>query len=193
MKGNAKLHEWIDHLTKQGPGRPPTTSCASTPASTTGRKAGQRPAASWRRSSFNPGEPFPIVGIIVTNRSLPNGRVLAFCQGRGTAEQHLLAHAGMRCQAAHQGRRIRAQMDAALLHEVRGERRAAATPRLGLQPRQLPADSGDTRTDRALVPDQSARMPDQNRGTTGAPWPLRHVPDGCSRTAASGSSRAFSP
>ena len=38
---------------------------------------------------FDPGELFPCVGFIVTNRSLPNERVLAFCNGRGTTEQHI--------------------------------------------------------------------------------------------------------
>ncbi|MFT4795564.1 MAG: hypothetical protein ACJAVR_002548 [Paracoccaceae bacterium] len=38
---------------------------------------------------FHPGEPVPRVGFIVTNRSLPNVRVLAFYNQRGTAEQHI--------------------------------------------------------------------------------------------------------
>jgi hypothetical protein len=38
---------------------------------------------------FHPGELFHRVGFIVTNRSLPNERVLAFYNQRGTAEQHI--------------------------------------------------------------------------------------------------------
>jgi hypothetical protein len=38
---------------------------------------------------FRTGELFPTVGFILTNRSLPNERVLAFYKGRGTAEQHI--------------------------------------------------------------------------------------------------------
>ena len=38
---------------------------------------------------FHPGELFPRVGFIVTNRSLPNERVLAFYNDRGTTEQHI--------------------------------------------------------------------------------------------------------
>lgn len=38
---------------------------------------------------FHPGELFPQVGFIVTNRSLPNERVLAFYNQRGTAEQYI--------------------------------------------------------------------------------------------------------
>lgn len=41
------------------------------------------------RTEVHPGELFPRVGFIVTNRSLPNERVLAFYHNRGTAEQHI--------------------------------------------------------------------------------------------------------
>ena len=41
------------------------------------------------RVEFHPGELFPRVGFIVTNRSLPNERVPAFYNGRGTAGQHI--------------------------------------------------------------------------------------------------------
>ena len=53
-------------------------------------------AKSWAKArrvvakiEFHPGELFPRVGFIVTNRSLPNEWVLAFYNGRGTAEQHV--------------------------------------------------------------------------------------------------------
>lgn len=38
---------------------------------------------------FHPGELFPRTGFIVTNRSLPNERLLALYNDRGTAEQHI--------------------------------------------------------------------------------------------------------
>ena len=38
---------------------------------------------------FHPGELFPRASFIVTNRSFPNERVLAFNNQRGTAEQHI--------------------------------------------------------------------------------------------------------
>jgi hypothetical protein len=38
---------------------------------------------------FHPGELFPRVGFIATNRSLPNEQVLAFYNDRGKAEQHI--------------------------------------------------------------------------------------------------------
>ena len=53
-------------------------------------------ARSWSKArrvvakvEFHPGELFPRIGFIVTNRSLPNARVLAFYNDRGTAEQHI--------------------------------------------------------------------------------------------------------
>ena len=56
----------------------------------------QYQAGSWSKPrrvvakiEFHPGELFPRVGFIVTNRSLPNERVLAFYNDRGTAEQHI--------------------------------------------------------------------------------------------------------
>jgi hypothetical protein len=53
-------------------------------------------AKSWSKArrvvakiEFHPGELFPRVSFIVTNRSLPNARGLAFYNERGTAEQHI--------------------------------------------------------------------------------------------------------
>ena len=85
----AKLHERIDWLTKRGPGRPPNhVVCLYT--------SFHYRAKSWSNArrvvakvEFHPGELFPTVGFIVTNRSLPNERVMAFYNGRGTAEQHI--------------------------------------------------------------------------------------------------------
>ena len=89
IKGNSKLYERISWLLRRRPGRPSHTvirTCTSF----------QYQAGSWvkprrvvSRVEFHPGELFPRVGFIVTNRSLPNGRVLAFYNGRGTAEQHI--------------------------------------------------------------------------------------------------------
>ncbi len=62
-------------------------------------KSWSKPRRVVAKVEFHPGELFPTVGFIVTNRSLPNERVLVFYNGRGTAEQHPLAHAGIRCQA----------------------------------------------------------------------------------------------
>ena len=69
IRGNPKLHERIGWLMKRRPGHPPNRVV--------------------RQIEFHPGELFPRVGFIVTNRSLPNERVLAFYNQRGTAGQHI--------------------------------------------------------------------------------------------------------
>jgi hypothetical protein len=53
-------------------------------------------AKSWSKArrivaniEFRLGELFPTVGFLVTNHSLPNERVFAFYNDRGTAEQHI--------------------------------------------------------------------------------------------------------
>ena len=52
-------------------------------------KSWSKPRRVVAKVEFHPGELFPKVGFIVTNRSLPNERVLAFYNQRGTAEQHI--------------------------------------------------------------------------------------------------------
>jgi hypothetical protein len=52
-------------------------------------KSWSKPRRVVAKVEFHPGELFPRVGFIVTNRSLPNERVLAFYNDRGTAEQHI--------------------------------------------------------------------------------------------------------
>jgi hypothetical protein len=53
-------------------------------------------AKSWSKArrivtkiEFHPSELFPTIGFLVTNRSLPNERVFAFFNDRGTAEKHI--------------------------------------------------------------------------------------------------------
>jgi hypothetical protein len=89
IKGNSKLHERISWLLRRRPGRPSHTVIRT-------YTSFQYQAKSWSKArrivakvEFNPGELFPRVGFIATNRSLPNERVLAFYNGRGTAEQHI--------------------------------------------------------------------------------------------------------
>ena len=89
IKGNSKLYERISRLLRRRPGRPSHTvirTCTSF----------QYQAGSWvkprrvvSKVEFHPGGLFPRVGFIVTNRSLPNERVPAFYNGRGTAGQHI--------------------------------------------------------------------------------------------------------
>jgi hypothetical protein len=87
LPANAVLQRRIAHLLKLPVGRPPhevRRFYASFPYR----------AASWDRSrrvvakvEWHPGELYPRVGFVVTNLSQPAERVVAFYNGRGTAEQ----------------------------------------------------------------------------------------------------------
>lgn len=81
---------------------------------------------------FHPGDLFPTVGFIVTNRSLPNERVLTFYNGRGTAEQHIkegkyaLKWTRLSCMR-FAGNAVRLQLHA-LAYNLANFLRATATP-----------------------------------------------------------------
>jgi hypothetical protein len=89
IKGNRKLYERIDFLTKRGPGRPPNRVVRHYASFHYRAKSWSKPRRVVAKVEFHPGELFARVGFIVTNRSLPNERVLAFYNGRGTAEQYI--------------------------------------------------------------------------------------------------------
>ena len=89
IKGNPKLHEQIGWLMKRRPGRPPNHVVREYTSFHYRAKSWSKPRRVVAKVEFHPGELFPRVGFIVTNRSLPNERVLAFYNQRGTAEQHI--------------------------------------------------------------------------------------------------------
>ncbi|RDD61708.1 IS1380 family transposase [Ferruginivarius sediminum] len=89
IKGNRKLHDQIAWLTRRRPGRPPNHVVRHYTSFHYRAKNWSRPRRVVAKVEFHPGELFPRVGFIVTNRSLPNERVLAFYNDRGTAEQHI--------------------------------------------------------------------------------------------------------
>jgi hypothetical protein len=89
IKGNPKLHERISWLTKRGPGRPPHHVVRRYTSFHYRAKSWSKPRRVAAKVEFHPGELFPRVGFIVTNRTLPNERVLAFYNDRGTAEQFI--------------------------------------------------------------------------------------------------------
>ena len=140
-------------------------------------------AASWDKTrrviakiEWHPGELFPKVGFIVTNLPMEPDWVVRFYNQRGTAEQHLLAHASIRCQAMHQGRQIRLPLDAAVLQAVLRQWGAVASARAGLQPGHFPALHRTARGDGRLVADQPATQADQDRGSRRSPRPRHHLP-----------------
>ena len=78
------------------------------------------------------GELFPRAGFIVARRSIPNERVLAFCNDRGTAEQrmkdgrHALKWTRLACMRLT-ANRVRLQLQAAACN-LAGFTRTPATP-----------------------------------------------------------------
>lgn len=89
IKGNPKLHEQISWLAKRRPGRPSNHVVRRYTSFHYRAKSWSKPRRVVAKVEFHPGELFPRVGFIVTNRSLPNERVLAFYNDRGTAEQFI--------------------------------------------------------------------------------------------------------
>src|SRR5215813_364847 len=80
-----------------------------------------------------------------------------------------------------QGRQGRDQVDAAVVPDVRGQRRAAPTSCARLQSRQFLADAGDARADQGLVTDKLEGEADQDRRESREPRPLCRLPNGRGR------------
>ena len=89
IRGNPKLHERIGWLMKRRPGHPPNRVVRQYTSFHYRSKSWSKARRVVTKIEFHPGELFPRVGFIVTNRSLPNERVLAFYNQRGTAGQHI--------------------------------------------------------------------------------------------------------
>jgi hypothetical protein len=89
IKGNPKLYDQIGWLMKRRPGRPPNHVVREYTSFHYRAKSWSKSRRVVAKVEFHPDELFPRVGFIVTNRSLPNERVLAFYNQRGTAEQHI--------------------------------------------------------------------------------------------------------
>ena len=89
IKGNPKLYDQVGWLMKRRPGRPPNHVVREYTSFHYRARSWSRPRRVVAKVEFHPGELFPRVGFLVTNRSLPNERVLAFYNQRGTAEQHI--------------------------------------------------------------------------------------------------------
>ena len=121
-----------------------------------GQRRGQRIARardgrSWKKPrrvvakvEWHPGELYPRVGFIVTNLSRLAERVVALYNKRGTL------------RAMDQARQGSDQVDAAVMPLVRRQRCASSASGADLQSRQLHADAGAARADKAVVADQPA-------------------------------------
>src|SRR5262249_38142785 len=84
-------------------------------------------------------------------------------------------------RAMDQGRQGRDQMDALVVPDVRGQRRAAPTSCARLQPRQFPPHAGHAGADQGLVTDKLEGEADQDRREGGEPRPLCRLPNGRGR------------
>jgi hypothetical protein len=143
LRANRVLQGRIAHLLKRPVGR-----SVGRPPKGVKRVYGdfEYQAASWNKPrrvvakvEWHPGELFPRVGFVVTNLPMEPDWIIRFYNQRGTAEQHLLAHASIRCQAAHQGGQARNQLDAVVLQGQGAERGPPSAARTGLQSRCLRA------------------------------------------------------
>src|SRR5580704_19683798 len=72
-------------------------------------------------------------------------------------------------------------MDAAVMSDVRRQRRPAPASCAGLQTRQFLARAGDARANQRLVSDEPEGEADQDRCEGGLPRPLCCLPDGGGR------------
>ena len=77
IKGNPNLHEQVAWLTKRRPRRPPNGVVRHCTSFRYRAKSWSKARRVVAKVEFHPGELFLRVGFIVTNRSLPNERVLA--------------------------------------------------------------------------------------------------------------------
>ncbi len=174
IKGNRKLYDQVAFLTRRRPGRPPNHVVRHYASFHYRAKSWPKPRRVVAKIEFHPGELFPTVGFIVTNRSLPNERVLAFYNGRGTAERYIK-------EGKHALKWTRLS-----LHALRGQRRQAPAARPGLQPSKLPPHAGNAHGDRDMVADEPPGAADQDRRPAGAPRPLCRLPVRRGRLASGG-------
>jgi hypothetical protein len=177
LPANSVLREKIAHQLTRPVGRPSLTKVKRF------HEDFEYQAQSWDKPrrviakiEWPPGELFPRVGFIVTNLPMDPDWVVRFYNQRGTAEQHLLAHASIRCQATHQGRQIRLPLDALVVQAVPRQRGAAAVARPSLQPGHLLALHRTARGHGRLVADLSPAQADQDRRPRRAPRPCHHLP-----------------
>jgi hypothetical protein len=147
LPANQILQERIAHLLKRPVGRPPIEVRRCYANFSYRAQSWKTPRRAVAKVEWHPGELYPRVGFIMTNLSRPAERVVAFYNGRGTAEQWI-----------KQGQE-RGEVDAAVLLLVRRQHRAAATPRARVQSCKLPADPGAAERHREMVTGTGPRLP----------------------------------
>jgi len=139
LRANRVLQGRIAHLLKRPVGRPPKGVKRVYSDFEYQAVSWDKPRRVVAKVEWHPGELFPRVGFVVTSLPMEPDWIIRFHNQRGTAEQHLLAHINVRCQATYQGRQARNQLDAVVLQGQGAERGPPSAARTGLQSRSLPA------------------------------------------------------
>ena len=169
LPANQVLQNRIGYLLKRPVGRPPNEVRRFYANFTYQAGSWTKPRRVIAKVEWHPGELYPRVGFIVTNMSAP-----------GRAGRRLLQQA-RHMRAMDQRRQGRDQVDAAVMPDVRGQRRSASASCARLQSRQFPAHAGDARADQGLVADEPEGEADQDRREGRQPRPLCRLPDGRGR------------
>ena len=148
LPANSVLQGRIGYLLTRSVGRPPNVvRCYSAPGDCQGRMASGRTLSAW----------------LYSHQHEPPGR----------ARRCFLQQA-RNMRAMDQGRQGRDQMDAAVMSDVRRERRPSPTSCAGLQSRQFPAHFGDAGADQGLVTDESEGEAHQDRREGRHMWTALH-------------------
>ena len=116
LPANQVLQNRIGYLLKRPVGRPPNEVRRYYANFSYQAGSWTKPRRVVAKVEWHPGELYPRVGFIVTNMSRPAERVVAFYNKRGT------------CEPTDQGRQGRDQVDAVVMQDVRGQRRATSAP-----------------------------------------------------------------
>ena len=169
LPANQVLQDRIGYLLKRPVGRPPNEVRRYYANFTYQAGSWTKPRRVIAKVEWHPGELYPRVGFIVTNMVAP-----------GRAGRRLLQQA-RHVRAMDQGRQGRDQVDAAVMPDVRRQRRAAPASCARLQSRQFPAHAGDAGADQGLVADEPEGEADQDRREGRQPRPLCRLPDGRGR------------
>src|SRR3954462_15783407 len=165
LPGNAVLQRRIAHLLKRPVGRPPHEVRRL-------YASFRYQAQSWSHSrrvvakvEWHPGELYPRVGFLVTNLGRPPERVVAFYNGRGTAEQWIK-------EGKNAIRWTRLSCRSMQANAVRLQLHALAP---GLQPGKLLSHAGSAGRGRALVTEHASGEGGEDRRQGDRSRPLRYT------------------
>src|SRR5262249_16881462 len=167
LPANRVLQDRIGYLLKRPVGRP--------------AHHVRRCHASFSYQAGSWSKPRRVIGRVASRRTLSARRLHRDeHEPPGRARGRVLQQA-RHVRAMDQGRQERDQMDAAVVPDVRGQRRAAPASCARLQSGQFLAAAGDAGADEGLVADDLEGQADQDRREGSEPRPLCYLPDGRGR------------